>query len=69
MIPYEEFSRLVKEGFANSGITVTLKPGIGPHPNYDEPSSPTQDTTSTPTTPTEIIFGVSPGKKTRKRQS
>ena len=64
MIPYEEYSRLVKKGFANSGMLVTLRNGeTGPRISEE-----TQPTPNTPTGGSEIILGASPAKKPRKRQ-
>ena len=52
MMPYEEYSRLVKRAFANSGMLVTRRTGVTGPPTSEE----TQPTPSTPTPGTEIIM-------------
>ena len=67
MITSEDFLRLTREAFANSGTTEIPMTGPGPQPNYDGPSSETQTTPDTNTTGIEVIMLPRRGKS-QKRQ-
>ena len=62
----EDFSRLAREAFANSGCTVTVRTGTGPLPNYDAPSDETQPTPDTNTTGIEVITLPRRGKPQKR---
>jgi hypothetical protein len=54
----EDFARLAKEAFANSGCTVTVRTGETGHPTSEE----TQATPDTNTTGIEVVFVPRRGK-------